>query len=59
VTVVVSDSSPEGPAMREMSADSERGRGLRIVKALSVHWGWHTEDGGKVIFATLAKEPRA
>ena len=59
VTVVVSDSSPDGPAMPEMSADSERGRGLRIVEALSVHWGWHPEDGGKVIFAILAKESGA
>jgi two-component sensor histidine kinase len=59
VTVVVSDSSPDGPAMPEMTADSERGRGLRIVDALSVHWGWHPEDNGKVIFAILAKEPRA
>ncbi len=59
VTVVVSDSSPEGPAMCEVSADSERGRGLRIVEALSVHWGWHPEDGGKAIFAVLAKEAGA
>ena len=29
--MVVSDSSPDGPAMREASAGSERGRGLRIV----------------------------
>jgi anti-sigma regulatory factor (Ser/Thr protein kinase) len=56
VTVVVSDSSPEGPVMPEASADSERGRGLQIVEALSAHWGWHPEDGGKVIFAILAKE---
>ena len=59
VTLVVSDSSPEGPAMREVSADSERGRGLRIVEALSVHWGWHPEDGGKAIFAVLAKDAGA
>jgi anti-sigma regulatory factor (Ser/Thr protein kinase) len=59
VTVVVSDSSPEGPVMRERSAGSERGRGLHIVEALSTHWGWHPEDGGKAIFAILAKEPGA
>ena len=59
VTVVVTDSSPEGPAMREASADSERGRGLRIVEALSAHWGWHLEGGGKAIFAILAKEAGA
>jgi anti-sigma regulatory factor (Ser/Thr protein kinase) len=56
VTVVVSDSSPDGPAKREAPADGERGRGLRIVEALSAHWGWRPEEGGKSIFARLAKE---
>ena len=56
VTVVVSDSSPAGPVMREMSADSAQGRGLQIVEALSAHWGWHPEGGGKAIFAILARE---
>ena len=55
VTVIVSDSSPEGPAMRQTPAGSERGRGLRIVEALSAHWGWYPENGGKAIFAILAK----
>ena len=55
VTVIVSDSSPERPAMRETPAGSERGRGLRIVEALSAHWGWYPEEGGKAIFATIAK----
>jgi anti-sigma regulatory factor (Ser/Thr protein kinase) len=59
VTVIVTDSSPEGPAVREVSADSERGRGLRIVGALSARWGWHPEHGGKAIFAILAKEAGA
>ena len=59
VTVVVSDSSPEGPAMREAPAGGERGRGLKIVEALSAHWGWHPEDGGKAIFAILAREAGA
>ena len=53
--MVVSDSSPEGPAMHEAPADSDQGRGVRIVEALSAHWGWHPEDGGKGIFAILAK----
>lgn len=56
VTIIVSDSSPQGPIMCDVSADSERGRGLRIVAALSVRWGWQPEDGGKAIFAVLAKE---
>jgi anti-sigma regulatory factor (Ser/Thr protein kinase) len=55
VTVVVSDPSPEGPAMRETPAGSERGRGLRIVEALSAHWGWYPQEGGKAIFAVIAK----
>jgi anti-sigma regulatory factor (Ser/Thr protein kinase) len=60
VTVVVSDSSPTGPVMREMPADnSTQGRGLRIVEALSARWGWHPEGGGKAIFATLAREAGA
>jgi len=59
VTVIVSDSSPEGPAVREVSADCERGRGLQVVGALSARWGWHPEHGGKAIFAILAKEAGA
>ena len=56
VAVVVSDSSAEGPSKRKTSADSERGRGLQIVEALSAYWGWHHEDGGKVTYAVLVKE---
>ena len=56
VTVVVSDSSPRGLIKRETSAGSERGRGLQIVEALSAHWGWRQEDGGKAVFAVLARE---
>jgi anti-sigma regulatory factor (Ser/Thr protein kinase) len=53
VTIVVSDSSPEGPIRRDTPPESEQGRGLQIVEALSAHWGWHQQDGGKAIFATL------
>ena len=56
MTVVVSDSSPEGPIRRDTPADIEQGRGLQIVEALSAHWGWHRQDGGKAVFATLAPE---
>ena len=41
--------------MHEAPADSDQGRGVRIVEALSAHWGWHPEDGGKGILAILAK----
>ncbi len=56
VTVAVSDSSPEGPVKRDTPAGGEQGRGLQIVEALSAHWGWCHEDGGKAVFAVLAQE---
>ena len=56
VTVAVSDSSPQGPIRRDTPPGSEQGRGLQIVEALSAHWGWRREDGGKAIFAVLAGE---
>jgi len=56
VTVVVSDSCTQGPVRRETPADGEQGRGLQIVEALSARWGWRYEDGGKTVFAVLARE---
>ena len=56
VTVAVSDCSPQGPIKRETPDGGEQGRGLQIVEALSAHWGWHQQDGGKAIFAVLARE---
>ena len=56
VTIAVSDSSRHGPIRRDTTAGSEQGRGLQIIEALSVHWGWRQEGGGKVVFAVLARE---
>jgi anti-sigma regulatory factor (Ser/Thr protein kinase) len=56
ISVVVTDSSPRLPVKRETRTSCERGRGLQIVAALSVHWGWNPEPGGKAVFAILAKE---
>ena len=56
VTVVVSDSSPDGPRRCDPSADRGQGRGLQIVEALSAHWGWQPQDGGKAVFAVLAQK---
>jgi anti-sigma regulatory factor (Ser/Thr protein kinase) len=56
VIVLVSDSSPKGPVTCEVPTDSSHGRGLQIVEALSVHWDWHLEGGGKAVFAILARE---
>ena len=54
VTIVVSDSSPDCPRRCATPADGQRGRGLQIVEALSAHWGWRPQDGGKAVFAVLA-----
>ena len=56
VTIAVSDFSPHGPIRRDTTAGSEQGRGLQIIEALSAHWGWRQEDGGKAVFAVLARE---
>ena len=56
VTVAVSDSLPHGPIKRDTPSGSEQGRGLQIVEALSAHWGWRSEDGGKAVFAVLARK---
>jgi hypothetical protein len=56
VAIAVGDSSPHPPVLRETTADSERGRGLQVVDALAVHWGWNPDDGGKEVFAVLARE---
>jgi hypothetical protein len=52
----VSDSSPHGPIKRDTPPGSEQSRGLQIVEALSAHWGWRPEDGGKAVFAVLARK---
>ena len=59
VTVVVTDSSQEGPMTRTTPDGSERGRGLRIVDELSDCWGWNPEDGGKAVYAVLMKRASA
>ena len=56
VTVIVRDSSPYGPVIRETADASERGRGLQVVAALSVDWGWHPEPGGKSVYAVIVRE---
>jgi serine/threonine-protein kinase RsbW len=55
VTVVVTDPSPGGLVIREPSHHSDHGRGLLIVDQLSVCWGWNSGDGGKAVYAILAK----
>lgn len=59
IAIVVKDASPEPPVMADLALDSERGRGLRIVDALSASWSWHREGGGKAVTAILATTEHA
>jgi anti-sigma regulatory factor (Ser/Thr protein kinase) len=56
VAVIVTDPSPNPPVKRDPAADTEHGRGLNIVEALSASWGWRPEDPGKAVYSILARE---
>jgi anti-sigma regulatory factor (Ser/Thr protein kinase) len=56
VAVIVTDPSPNPPVKRVPSEDTEHGRGLNIVEALSASWGWRPEGAGKSVYAILARE---
>jgi anti-sigma regulatory factor (Ser/Thr protein kinase) len=56
VAIVVTDSSPLPPVKRDPAGDSECGRGLHIVAALSARWGWRPQGTGKAVFAILTRE---
>jgi hypothetical protein len=58
--VEVWDQLPGSPAPRAAGDDDESGRGLKMVQALSVDWGWDELPGrdAKRVWALLAgKEP--
>ena len=52
--VEVTDEWFEAPSPALVSADSEAGRGLFIVAALSTAWGVDRTDAGKIVWAELA-----
>ena len=56
IAVIVTDSSPEPPVKRDPAGDTEHGRGLHIVEALSSSWGWRPEHPGKAVYAILTRE---
>ena len=56
VVVVVTDSSPRPPVKLDPGADAQHGRGLHVVEALSVRWGWTSQDPGKAVFAVFTRE---
>lgn len=51
--VEVYDRSPLLPQVRPVDPTSARGRGMQLVRALSVRWGTTPESPGKVVWAEL------
>jgi anti-sigma regulatory factor (Ser/Thr protein kinase) len=56
VSVVVTDDSPQPPALHAPADDFEHWRGLNIVAALSACWGWTPREPGKAVYAILTTE---
>ena len=56
--VEVEDGSLELPRPIPITTDSERGRGLVVVQALSQKWGATRRAGGKVVWFELTVRPR-
>jgi Histidine kinase-like ATPase domain len=54
VVIEVADRDPGLPVMPGTSLDSESGRGLLLVDALSAKWGYFPlPSGGKVVYAVV------
>lgn len=53
VALIVVDSSPEPPVLKEFTLDEEGGRGMAIVDALAASWHWRPEGAGKAVIAIL------
>lgn len=57
LVIEVWDSSPQPPKLIQPAADAERGRGLQLVDALSLRWGYYDADfGGKVVWCQLGRD---
>jgi Histidine kinase-like ATPase domain len=54
VMCMVSDPGSDIPVLRDSGLAAESGRGLQVVDACSLRWGWHLLDGGgKIVWALL------
>ncbi len=59
VRVEVSDSSGILPAVGELLAHGERGRGLHLVERLTDTWGVESSDSGKAVWFEMELPGRA
>jgi len=54
VVIEVSDNNQDPPVLGDADPDSENGRGLMLVQALSKEWGYFLPpSGGKTVFSVL------
>ena len=55
IAILVSDVNPRPPVRLEAGGDSEGGRGLALVDALSDQWGWfpRMDRPGKVVWCVI------
>jgi len=51
---MVADPGHGIPVIQDADPEAESGRGLTVVEACCVRWGWHLlDEGGKVVWALL------
>jgi anti-sigma regulatory factor (Ser/Thr protein kinase) len=55
--VDVHDTSRSLPAVADVPADAETGRGLLLVETLSDEWGYYRTPAGKAVYFTLESQP--
>ena len=55
--VDVHDTSRSLPAVADVPADAETGRGLLLVETLSDEWGFYRTPAGKAVYFTLVSQP--
>ena len=55
--VDVHDTSRSLPAVADVPADAETGRGLLLVETLSDEWGFYRTPAGKAVYFTLVSPP--
>jgi len=53
VRIYLADGSSIKPVVAELAHDRPRGRGMRIVEALTDSWGSDDHDGGKRVWVEL------
>ncbi|WP_409472285.1 ATP-binding protein [Streptomyces sp. HC307] len=53
VRIGVADKSPDLPQVGNPGCDAAGGRGLMLVDALSLRWGYDRHRWGKVVWAEL------